>query len=60
MSASAPTASNSSGRSPPAARFIDAIATSHSLCFLGSLSPWYSFPRPSAPARARNRRVIMG
>jgi D-serine deaminase-like pyridoxal phosphate-dependent protein len=26
--------------SPPAARFIDAIATSHSLCFLGSLSPW--------------------
>ena len=33
--------SNSSGPSPPAARFIDAIATSHSLCFLGSLSPWY-------------------
>ena len=41
MSASAPTASNSSGRSPQGGRFIDAIATSHSLCFLGSLSPWY-------------------
>jgi D-serine deaminase-like pyridoxal phosphate-dependent protein len=39
-SASAATASSSSGPSPPAARFIDAIATSHSLCFLGSLSPW--------------------
>jgi hypothetical protein len=59
-SPSAATASSSSGPSAPAARFIDAIATSHSLCFLGSLSPWYSFPRPSAPAGVRNRRAIMG